>query len=480
MRRYLWIFPVFLCLIIFSSCNGKIEKDEADSGIPSLPLDAHMTESYTDDLPGLLERKYIRVLTTLNRTNFFISDGRLVGYEYSLLKNYEKYLNKQIRKSKLKIVLEFIPVARDELIPKLVDGYGDIAAAGLTITEKRKEKVDFTRPYLTDVNEIVVNGKDKVKIRTLDDLSGKKVYVRKSSSYYQSLSDLNERLRKNGKDRIDIIELDEELETESILEMVNSGAIHITISDSHIAKVWSKILKNIHLHEDIILRKGSNIAWMVRENNPELQASLNAFLKTHKKGTFLGNIYFNRYFKKVDKLKDPTEIEKWKKVKQYKDIIQKYADKYDFDWLLILALAFQESGLDHSSKSHAGAVGLMQVLPSTARDKIVGIEDITTVENNVHAGVKYLSFLRDYYFSEEHIRPRDRIRFSLASYNAGPAKIERARNLAEKMGLNRDRWFRNVEIAVLRIVGQETVRYVSNINKYYVLYQTLLEQEKNS
>lgn len=143
-------------------------------------------------------------------------------------------------------------------------------------------------------------------------------------------------------------------------------------------------------------------------------------------------------------------------------------------------MAFQESGLDHTKKSGAGAIGLMQVLPSTAKDKKVGINNIHKVENNVHAGVKYLAFLRDHYYSKEDMRPRDRIRMALAAYNAGPSKIRKVRDLAEQMGLDKNKWFRNTEIAALRVIGQETVRYVSNINKYYVLYQAIVEKDPSS
>ena len=463
-------FFVTLLLMITSLAWGEGGRREA------LPLDAHMSETYFDDLPGLLEKKYIRVLTTLNRTNFFVSDGHLVGYEYALLKGYQEYLNEEVNNERLKVVLEFIPVARDELIPKLVNGYGDIAAAGLTITEERKEQVDFTTPYLTGIKEVVVTHKGGVSPQRLADLSGRKVYVRKSSSYHDSLIDLNEKLNKENKEPVRIITLNEELETESILEMVDSGAIGATVSDSHIAQAWSQALSDIEVHENVALRTDSKIAWMVRKNNPGLLRSLNEFLKTHKKGTLLGNIYFKRYYKNVDKLENPGEIEEWEKLKQYRGVIKKYAAKYDFDWLLILAMAFQESGLDHGRKSEAGAVGLMQILPSTARDKKIDIHNVDKLENNVHAGVKYLDFLRDHYFSSDDISRRNQVRMSLAAYNAGPAKIRKARNLAEDMGLNKNRWFRNVELAVLRIVGQETVRYVSKINKYYVLYETLLDE----
>ncbi|MCF8044300.1 MAG: lytic transglycosylase F [Desulfarculaceae bacterium] len=490
MKKKVWLITgIFLIVlaVVFTIVGLKLfppgKQDQTrlqQAETPKLPLDSHMSKSYTDDLSGLLERKFIRVLTTLNRTNFFVSDGHLVGYEYSLLKGYEHFLNRSAGKRDLKVVLEFIPVSRDELIPKLIEGYGDIAAAGLTITEKRKKQAAFTDPYLKNVNEVVVTNRQAGILEKLADLSGKRVYVRKSSSYFESLERLNRRLKKAGRKPVRIELLSEELETESILEMVNSGALDITVADSHIADAWSGVLENIEIHDTMRLREGSEIAWMVRKENPELRKSLNQFIKTHKKGTMLGNIYFKRYFEQAGKLDNPKDPENWEKLKQYKSVIQKYAKQYEFDWLLILAVAFQESGLDHSKKSGAGAVGLMQVLPSTAKDKKIDISNIRHVENNVHAGVKYLAFLRDHYYSKEEMRPQDRVRMTLAAYNAGPAKIRRVRAKAAQMGLDQNRWFRNAEIAALRLIGQETVQYVSNINKYYVLYQAIVDQAPSS
>ena len=141
-----------------------------------------------------------------------------------------------------------------------------------------------------------------------------------------------------------------------------------------------------------------------------------------------------------------------------------------------MAVAYQESGLDNKKKSRAGAVGIMQVRPETGKDKNIGIKNVHFLENNIHAGVKYLAFLRDHYFSDPEINPRNQVRFSIASYNAGPAKIRRARALAKEMRLDPNRWFRHVELATLSLVGQETVRYVSNINKYYNIYRLYLEE----
>ena len=468
MRKTLFVGGIILLLLLAGQSLAQNGTE-----IESLPLDAHMSTQSVDDLPGLLKQRYIRVLTTVNRTNFFIHDGHLVGYEYDLLKGYEKWLNTHISNRDLQVVFEFIPVARDELVPKLINGYGDIAAAGLSITKRRQEKVAFSRPYLTGVKELIVTPTKGFQPQKLEDLSGRRVYVRRSSSYYQSLEDLNQDLSEKGLEPVQIKLMCEEMETASILEMVNSHMLGITVADSHIAQAWSKVLPNIQLHTKIPLRTGVKIAWMVRKNNPKLLASVNQFLKTHKKGTLLGNIYFQRYYKDVEKLKDVGEFKAWEELGETKDIIKKYAKEYNMDWLLILAMAFQESGLDQDKRSKAGALGIMQILPSTARDPNIDILNISTLENNIHAGVKYLNFLRKQYFNKDTIRPRDQIRLALAAYNAGPGNIRKARRLAEKMGLNKNIWFRNVELAVLRLIGQETVRYVSNINKYYVLYQSL-------
>jgi membrane-bound lytic murein transglycosylase MltF len=455
--------------------HGKEEKSDTFPIVSS-----HLKEKYTDDLSNLIKRRYIRILTTFNKTNFFISGGQLYGFEYSLFKGYEKFLNKGLKKSELKIVLEIIPVSRDELIPMLNEGFGDIAAAGLTITPDRLKQVDFTNPYLTGIDEvIVVNGSVK-GLKKIEDLSGRKVFVRASSSYYESLLSLNNELFKKARAPIEIIKVDETLEMEDILELLNSEAIDITVSDSHIAKIWTGVFDNINIMNHLRIRKGSKIAWMVRKNNPELKSSLNQFIKTHKKGTLLGNIFFNRYYKNNKWIRNPLADKEHKKILFYIDLFKKYANKYNFDWMLIMALAYQESGLDHSQKSPFGAIGLMQIKPSTAAGKKIGIHNVNEVENNIHAGTKYLALLRDYYFNDPNIKEKDRIRFTLAAYNAGPNKIKKVRKLAQQMGLNPNRWFRNVEMAALKSIGQETVRYVSNINKYYIVYRLGLNDRNNS
>lgn len=462
---------LIVLFFLFSLQAGSIEQETS----PQHPLDRHLSEAYTGDLPDMMERKYIRVLTTVNRTNFFLDGPNPHGYEYSLLKEYEKMLNRGKGRGKLKTVLEFIPVSRDRLLENLVNGYGDIAAAGLTVTSQRKRQVDFTTPYLFDISEILVAHRDIEPITSRDEMSGREIFIRKSSSYYESITTLNNIFKLKKKKLVKITEADEYLETEDILEMVNSGAIEMTVCDSHIAETWSKVLPDIRLHKDIIFRKGADIAWAVRKESPLLKESLNSFIKDHKKGTLMGNMFFTRYYEKMKWIENPLDGKFEKRALEYKPLIKEYAKKYNFDWKLILSMAFQESGLNHNKISNHGAVGLMQIKPSTASDPKVGIKDVRDVENNIHAAVKYLDFIRTRYYSNDEIRPRDRVRFSLAAYNAGPAAINRARRKAKAMNLDPNRWFRNVEIAVLKSVSQEPVKYVSNINKYYVIYDKYLD-----
>jgi len=295
--------------------------------------------------------------------------------------------------------------------------------------------------------------------------------VLRGSSYAEHLRDLDRRLRAEGHSPIRIIESAARLTTEDLLEYVNAGTIEITVADDFRARLWSDVLPNVVVREDLVVHEGGHVGWAVRPGNPELLAALREFSNRVKKGTLLGNMLFKRYYQNTRWIDDATDPEEQRKLEQFRSLFRRYGDQYGFDWRAIAAQAYQESGLDQSKHSRTGAIGLMQVLPSTARGPRVGIPDITDVENNVHAGVKYLAFLRDHYFSDPGLEDEDRVAFAWAAYNAGPAKVRRMRERAREMGLDPDRWFHNVEYAALAIVGRETVRYVANIYKYYVAYK---------
>jgi len=271
---------------------------------------------------------------------------------------------------------------------------------------------------------------------------------------------------------------DEYLEDEDLLEMMNANLIPMIIIDSHKGEFWQQIFTDITLHPDIKVREGGQIAWAVRKNSPKLKEVINGFMRKHKRGSLMGNILFKRYLKSTKWVRNSSSEEEMKRFKAAVQLFKKYAGMYDFDWLAVAALAYQESRIDQRKRSQAGAIGVMQLLPSTAADPNVGIQDIEAIENNIHAGVKYLRFIKDRYYAKE---PMDRLNkdlFTFASYNAGPAKVTKLRQEAREMGLDPNVWFRNVEIVAAKRIGRETFQYVSNIFKYYIAYRILVDKRK--
>jgi len=494
-RLYMKIILCF-CLMIFPSCSDThdvqktLEREVVDGqpGIAQLDeeelaardeqsLLSRIDEPFKGDLTKIRKRKLIRVLVSYSKTNFFFSGHNPRGFEYELLNEYEKYLNTPPKNIQQQTEMIFLPVPFDKLLGALQDGRGDIAAAGLTITPEREKHVAFTNPYIPDVREVVVVNSTVKDINTINDLSGRTVYVRRGSSYVTNLKALNKQLVQQKLPSLTVVESDRYLVTEDILELLNAGVVSITVADQHIAEAWSKVLPNIMVRKDLQVNPGGKIAWAVRKSNPELLSHLNNFIKKHGKGSHLGNILFKRYYQNPKWIKNPISEQERKKLQNLISLFKKYANSYEFDWIAIAAQAYQESGLDHKKKSPRGAIGIMQMLPSTASDKSVNIRDIHLLENNIQAGVKYLHFLRDRYFSSPDIEPASRVVFSWAAYNAGPAKINKLRQIARQRGFDPNRWFFNVENIAAEIIGRETVTYVANINKYYVAYR--LYYEKN-
>jgi membrane-bound lytic murein transglycosylase MltF len=461
---------LILSVMLFIIC-GQSFAEELDKRLDQLQL-----KKWTGDFDVMEEKHAIRVLVVHNKMLYFFDKAHHRGVNVDLFNEFEKFINKKQKTGTVKIKVVFVPVQRDQLFTSLIEGRGDIAASNLTITQNRKELVDFSDPLLTGVKEILVTGPDQPEIKSLEDLAGREVLLRKSSSYYQHVVALNDTFKKKGFKPINIIEASELLEDSDLLEMVNAGLIPMVIMDGHMANFWVQIFKNITLYPDIAVNTGGEIAWAFRKNSPQLAEVVNEFVKTVKKGTLLGNIIFKRYLKENKWARNSLSPEEIKKFEELVTLFKTYADRYDFDYLMTGALAYQESQLDHSSKSHVGAVGIMQLLPTTAADKNVGIPDILDLENNIHAGHKYLRFLQDRYFSDPQIDTLNRYLFSFAAYNAGPAKVARLRKEARESGLDPNVWFQNVEIIAAKRIGRETVQYVSNIYKYYISYKLALEK----
>jgi len=430
------------------------------------------------DFNKIVEKRRIRVLVTYSKTFYFFDRGHQRGISYDLLKEFEKYVNKKLKAKTLKVNVVFVPVRRDELIPGLVEGLGDIAVANLTITSQRQKFVDFSSPLLTGVRELLVTGPAAPSVVSTDDLAGKEIHVRKSSSYYESLVQLNASFEKNDKQPMQLIWADDTLEDEDLLEMVNAGLIPMIVMDSHKAQFWTQIFDKIQVHSEITVRTGGEIAWAFRKNSPKLKAVINEFVTGHKEGTLIGNMLFKRYLKNTKHVKNSVSEQELEKFEAMTQLFKKYADQYDFDYLMVSAQAYQESGLDHSKKSSAGAIGVMQMLPTTAADPNVNIREIEKLENNIHAGTKYLRFIINQYYKDEPMDSDNKMLFAFASYNAGPAKVNRLRKKTTAMGLNPNVWFHNVEIAAAKVIGRETVQYVSNIYKYYIAYRQVAKQRE--
>jgi len=447
------------------------------SNLPSNDMVAMAEKPWTGDLDGMIKRRMIRVLVPPSKTHYFIDRGVQRGITYDGLKQFEDDLNLQHKTGNLRVHVVFIPTSRDKLQQALLEGHGDIVAANVTVTDQRQQLADFVAPTFTNVKEVVVTGPGAPAIATVDDLSGQTVHVRKISAYYESLQALNAALAQRNKAPIVVKFVPDTLEDEDVLEMVNAGLVKITVVDDHLANFWKQIFATIVVHADVAVRTGGQVAMAVRKDSPQLKAQLDAFVKAHGKGTAFGNVTLRKYLQSVKYAKSATSDTEIAKFDRIVEFLQKYGDKYDLDWLLMAAQGYQESGLDQSVHSKVGAIGVMQVMPQTGKDMKVG--DISQVEPNINAGIKYIRFVIDQYYKDEPMDRLNKALFAFASYNAGPARIRQLRAEARRQGLDPNVWFNNVERVASARIGRETVQYVSNIYKYYVAYQLAWEERES-
>jgi membrane-bound lytic murein transglycosylase MltF len=446
---------------------------------PPDELVARLLLPWHGDLDRLLERRYIRMLVTFNKTHYFLDGARQRGATYEGGRLFEDALNAGVKDHQKRVTIVFLPVSRDRLLQALIDGHGDIAAANLTITPARQKLVDFAAPFTSRVSEVVVTAADEPAVSRKEDLSGREVYVRRSSSYYDSLEALNAALSAAGKPPVTIVPVSEQLEDEDILEMVHAGLIPATVVDNHLATLWTQVLDRIRAHPDVTLRTGGQIAWAIRRGSPRLRAAIDAFVAKNREGSLMFNLLTQRYFKSTQWVKNAAAQEELRKLDDTVAFFRRYGDRYDLPWLLVAAQAYQESTIDQNKRSRAGAVGVMQIKPETAAGSPINIQGVDRdVERNIHAGVKYLRFIVDRYYENE---PMDRLNkglFAMASYNAGPARVAQLRKKARALGLDPNKWFGNVEVVAARDIGRETVQYVSNIYKYYVAYNLVMQERE--
>jgi membrane-bound lytic murein transglycosylase MltF len=424
------------------------------------------------DLDEMLKRRVVRVLLPYRRPEFFYMEACPAGILQETFQELEKVLNTTFRTTPgNRIVVAVLPTARDKLRDRFLQGYGDVAAYGISITEENKELADFTVPTLTGNKMIVVTGPGAPEINTIENLSGKEIWVTPHTRMKGDVERLNSRLRAQGRAEAISRDADPLLDPADVMEMVNAGTYPIALMQSKAAEFWAPVFADAKPRINVALADDVEFGWAIQKGTPKWRAFLNDFLRTHGVGTLFGYTVMRRYLtetKYIKNARDPAEMQKFHATAP---IFTKYAKQYGPDALLLLAQGYQESGLDQRVQSKVGAVGIMQVMPKIAAAAPVNIPNINTADTNIHAGVRIVHFLVEDYFKDRNLDQFNRTIFAIAAYNAGPAKVIYCRQLAKDMGYDPNKWFGNVEVSTAKLVGRETTQYVANIYKYYVAYR---------
>jgi membrane-bound lytic murein transglycosylase MltF len=434
-------------------------------------------QNWKGDFPDMLKRRTLRILVPYSKTLFFVDRGRQMGVSAEFGRELENWINLRYKSKELRIRVTFLPTARNRLLDALNKGRGDAVAANLTITANRLDSVDFVNPWLKNVREIVVAGPTAPKLDSIDDLAGREIRVRRSSSYADHLAKLSDTFVARGLKPIAILPIDENLEDEDLIEMVNAGLLPYIVVDDTKATIWTRVFPNAVPRADLVVSQGGEVAWAIRKNSPKLKSELNAFFATHLAGSSFGATISRRYFTDKRVVKNALADNEAKKFVAVMDIFRRYGAQYNLDYLMIAAQGYQESRLEQSQRGASGTVGLMQIKPSTAAGKPIGITGVASdPDRNVHAGCAYLRYLADTYLSDPEIDPVNRTLMSFAAYNAGPRNLAKFRAFARREGLDPNVWFNNVELAAAKIVGQQTVQYVDHIYMYYIAYQLAIKR----
>jgi len=439
-------------------------------------LPVSQDKPWKGDFDGLLERGMIRVLVPFSRTLYFNDRGRERGLTGEFVRDFEQYVNRKYKTGNRPLTVFIVPTTRDRLLGNLDAGVGDIAAGNLTVTEGRLKRVDFVpMPLSKGIAEVAVTGPKSPALASADDLSGKTVHVRKSSSYFESLTALNKRLRAAGKKPATLVLVPDALEDEDMMEMLNAGLLEIIVVDDWKAKLWAQVLSNIKVQDSVAVHEGGQVGWAIRKDSPQLAAAVTDFFNQAVKKEGVVTSRLAQFNKEIRQITDPTGAEDARRFQETIALFHKYAPQYGFDAVMLAAQGYQESRLDQKARSRVGAIGIMQIMPATGKELQVG--DIKVAEANVHAGAKYMDRLMTSYFQDAKFTEANRTLFAFASYNAGPANIAKARREAEKRGLDHNRWFNHVEVIVAEKLGREPTTYVRNIYKYYVAYTLMLQAQ---
>lgn len=429
---------------------------------------------YKVDLPGILEKRTLRVLTRNSPATYFLWKGELLGFEYELVKMLAKRLG-----VRLEII---VPKPGENILDWLAAGRGDMIAAGMTITDERISRgFSFSRPY-HQVNEVFVTNADTLVLSSLADLAGRTVVAHPDYSYWDSLNKL-----KSSGVSFELKSAPLASDTSDIIAGIADGTYEITLADSHLVNLERTYHAN--LNSDLGRAEPVHHGWVVRNEDTELLKAVNQFLKKEYRGLNFNMIY-NKYF--VDSRRIKASLERRfasGAISPYDMLVKQGAPVYQFDWRMMVSQMYQESRFDPKARSFAGAIGLFQLLPRTAKQLGFERDDLVIPEKSVQAGIRYLDWTRDRF--SETLPVEERLWFSLASYNAGFGHVRDARRLAKQKGWNPDSWFDNVERAILLLSkkeyyrkarfgycrGSETAKYVSDIRNRYQAYVDLAQAQ---
>lgn len=470
-------FVTFL-VVITTSCKQRQAEMKREKVVYTQPIEK--------DLGQITDDGKLVVLMGNSSSSYFIYRGRPMGFEFELLELYAKDMGLELEV----IVIDDL----NDVFEQLNEGKGDIVAASLTVTKERTNQVSFT-DHLITTRQVLVQRKpenwQKMKwndvrkqlIRNQLDLIGKEIHVRRQSSYYSRLVSLSDEI---GGD-ININTVKGDVETEELVKMVAYSEIDYTISDEHIAQLNATYYANLDVATPISFPQ--QLAWAVRLNSPQLKESLNDWIKSNRKSPIFNHLILKYYKNRKGYMlrsNSGFHSQYGGRISIYDENFKAYATPAGWDWRLIASLAYQESRFNHDLVSWAGAMGLMQMLPETARR--FGCDSVMTAEQNIKAGIEYLNYLNNFW-KKEIADSAQRIPFVLASYNAGMGHVLDACRLSEKYGNAKYEWsvvsyfLRNktqrrfntdnvVKHGYCR--GAEPVRYVSEIVNRYEQYKKLI------
>jgi membrane-bound lytic murein transglycosylase F len=465
-----------------------------DSAAPSTPESVAPDESDVQDTPlerptgaqgqlrTLAEIKksgYIRILTRNNATSFFVYRGHRMGFDYELGKRLAQQLG---------IRAQFVvPREWGDLIPALLRGEGDVIAGEMTVTPERTRQVLFAAPY-SQTRELAVYKHGTPAVKDPADLSGRKVRVRKSSSYFETLQALNATLKAESKPPVEIDVASDELETDDILDQVSKGAATYTLADELIAQQAASYFDDLEVGAPV--SGARDLAWAVRPGQTDLASEIDSLFHTEKKGPEF-NILKRKYFQDARdaKKRGKETLEGTGSLSPYDPLIQDAAKRYSYDWRLVAAQIYQESRFDPQKKSWCGAQGLFQIMPATAKE--LGVNNPVDPKEGIEGGAKYMARLMKHF--SEVPDPIERYKLALASYNCGPGHVDDARELLRSQGKPTSTWA-DVQGAMLQLSKEavhgktkfgfcrcgEPVDYVRHITERYDAYRQLVPADPGS